>query len=382
MNRFVRFFLCGGLLAVLCWCDTTPPQASAAKPSPPPPPPLPPMRYQIQFWTTPSGEGYVNGMNNLGQVVGRFTGEDGLNRAYLYDPAVDPALAVDLNTLVAAPAGWTIWTAVDINEHGVIVGGLRLDADPNVSRGFVLDTAAAVPVVELLPDQDWDYSYARRINENGDILGIFEYPDGVSQGMYVYHPALDALPIEFGPIDHFNNTALNNPTSGHGTQAAGTLANGTTFRWTRGLGSQVLGTNFAFVAWDLNDAGTVCGYAMVAGKRPNSTVMKTARYNTSLEVLSGTGSHLASRINSSGDLLSEAYPYNYTYQDGWGFLNIDNLIDTTDPDAAVWFSSVLRYPSDLSDRVPGPNVGEITGRLGFSDNTSLFYVLTPVSTGP
>ena len=106
-----------------------PAKSFAAKPAPPPP--LPPVRYHIQYWALPTPiptkNFAMNTMNNLGQVAGWYVNAAGDQRAYLYDPEINPTAAVDVETEFAPagiPAGWKIAGTIGINNHGLIVGYL------------------------------------------------------------------------------------------------------------------------------------------------------------------------------------------------------------------------------------------------------------------
>ena len=82
---------------------------AAKPPKNPPPPPLPPVRYQIQYWTIPGAIEVqdIYDTNSAGQTVGSFRIDlngDGISdasRAYLYDPSVDTEFGIDLNLLVS-----------------------------------------------------------------------------------------------------------------------------------------------------------------------------------------------------------------------------------------------------------------------------------------
>lgn len=325
-------------------------------PQNPPTAPLPPVRYQIQFFDVPNPDGnsVLNDMNNQGQCVGWYIDAGEVKRAFLYDPLVDPSMAVDLNTIVTAPQGWVIASAVGINGHGVIVGYLEPEGSTGAVRsGFLLDPAQ--PVLTLLPDSTWDYTFPRRINENGDVLGVYynHNPDE-TWGTYLFNSSTDTEVTVLGDVRN-TNVALNNPTDSHDVQVAGTLPDNSAFRWTRGQGLEVLPLISPDVS-GINDAGTVSGSTSVKLKG-NRSERRAMRYSSSLELLPSPYVN-ASAINSSSDVsLGTAF-----YRDDWGALPIDELIDTSDPDAALWFSNSRTSVGllKLTERLPE------TGFCGFA----------------
>lgn len=341
---------------------------------------LPKVRYQIQMWDMPhDAGGVVNDMNNLGQVVGWELLESGAKHAYLYDPQVDPTTAVDLNAVVAAPEDWVIASAVAISDSGVIVGYLEpVESDGTVRAGYVLDTAAEAPALQPLPDGEWAFTYPRGINEDGDILGVYRKPTGLF-GVYVYNPAVDTGLIDLGvDLQHENYCALNNSTPTRGAQVALQVYDGSSSgfatSWTRadGFTAPLPGSDTS--VRDINDAGTLCGgtYAKPDNKGP--TRLYPFRYSTALEVLA-YANRAAGRINSAADLLLGEV----LYRQETGFLRIDDLIDRNDPDSALWFTGHPTYPSDMTDRVAGPDLGLLAGRHELTDGTLVNFLLIPVS---
>lgn len=85
----------------------------------------------------PLAESQALALNEHGQIVG-FTGPSAFAaRATIWQGAD----ALDLNTLIdpaALEGGWYLSSAEDINESGWIVGVARLDADPTMTRAFLL----------------------------------------------------------------------------------------------------------------------------------------------------------------------------------------------------------------------------------------------------
>jgi uncharacterized membrane protein len=66
---------------------------------------------------------FALGLNNVGQVVGARNAGGGARTAVLWD--LNAGTGVDLNTFLGQAeleAGWVLYTARDINDHGVIVG--------------------------------------------------------------------------------------------------------------------------------------------------------------------------------------------------------------------------------------------------------------------
>jgi probable HAF family extracellular repeat protein len=80
----------------------------------------------------------IGGMNQHGQVVGTGNTWDGPDVAFI---SSDGALA-DLNTLVDPALGWRITSAIDINDHGQIIGNACRDGLCSAVR---LDMASVVP---------------------------------------------------------------------------------------------------------------------------------------------------------------------------------------------------------------------------------------------
>lgn len=80
----------------------------------------------------------IGGMNQLGQVVGTGNTWDGPDVPFI---SSNGAL-IDLNTLIDATVGWTITSALDINDHGQIIADACRAGQCSAVR---LDLASAVP---------------------------------------------------------------------------------------------------------------------------------------------------------------------------------------------------------------------------------------------
>jgi probable HAF family extracellular repeat protein len=384
MNMIRRNLL--ALLTIIgCVLMTSPVSVMAGKPvPPPPPPPVPKLRIQFFDVPNPAGEKYTIQMNNHGQVVGFYRTASGERHAFLYDPAIDAQMAVDLNDLLDAPEGWVIAGARDINDFGAIVGFLHPIGDESVSRGFVCDLSAAVPTVQTLPDSAWISSIGHRINENGDVIGKFRNADG-TYGGYVYHTGLYGAADVAVTVLSTNGSlaALNNPVGTRDTQVLGQdAATGIPFRWTRGQGFESLTPMGTCGVYDMNDSGTVCGWSNVkfkygSGKNTYYEYYNVpVRYTTALQTLSGGyDGELADSINSSGDVVTT---YDRLYSDLWGFRTLNSLIDPADPNAVAWNSKSNLYCTGLNDRDATTKCGQVSGVIWWADGTEQFFLLTPV----
>ena len=367
---------------------------------------LPPVRYRIAFPAMPAnatGGVNIDDINNLGQVVGWYSTADG-HRAFLYDAKVNANSVIDLNTLVQTglPDGWHLSSAVGINDKMVIVGCIEPTGGPigQFRQPIAIDLGTETPVVDLLPDVGVDNSYGKHINENGDILGVYQTENGYyawffNPGLYDGNPQVraerDGLPLDMtqqvpqrleslGGRAHFFH--LNNAVGTAPPQIAGEFDNGIAFRYTTG-DSPVLETfpelNLYVDGLDgLNDSGTFCGtlYFPKIGKSKAYTV--PFRYNTTLDELPAL-SDITTGINSSGDLIFG----NYIYRDDWAadygraYVPIDDLVVGTEADLATWFSGTSFAMWELSDRAGASNSGTIAGNLGGVAPSPILFVLTP-----
>jgi hypothetical protein len=146
-----------------------------------PPAPLPAVRYEINRVDFPADSySNINDVNNFGDVVGwvAFTegdGSRGPNRAYLANPAMSQFVLLDsIVDTSNLPANTWLASVVGINDHGVVVGYTLNDADERYP--FAVDLALERPVVDLLPRTGFVYDYASKINNRGEIVGVFLNP--------------------------------------------------------------------------------------------------------------------------------------------------------------------------------------------------------------
>jgi probable HAF family extracellular repeat protein len=113
----------------------------------------------------------ASGINDAGDIVGAYTGRDGLNTAFLYrHGAVD-----ELGTL-----GQTVRSsdAADINNRQQIVGNSLTDTPTGgggfVTRAFLYQHGA----MTALPTRAGYGSIAAKVNERGTVVGRIENNDG------------------------------------------------------------------------------------------------------------------------------------------------------------------------------------------------------------
>ena len=370
---------------------------------PPPPAELPDVRYEIKFIELPANatgtpSPYVNEINNLGQVVGNYSAEDG-ERAFFFDGVQ----AIDLNAIVTAglPDGWRLRSALAINDWMVVVGNIeKIGSDPIETRPIAIDLAAVNPVVDLLPDVGvvFGLTAGYRINENGDILGIYELADGI-WGAWFFNPGLydgdpevrdlrdgipqdmsdespDPLLIPFRGLD----LSLNNPVGDSRAQVAGDVDH-VPFRYTLGDAEPEWFPEVDLVLWvgGLNDSGTFCGLhrgPKIKGKIKVDPFRFDESLETSLELLPTDNYQQPYGMNSWGDLLTSSY----VYRDDWGWVKINDLVVGTDADMQAWSSgnAYVAYQNGINDRGGLSLAGQIAGY--FSDGR--LFVLTPEPLAP
>lgn len=113
----------------------------------------------------------ASGINNAGDIVGTYTGRDGLGMAFRYRHGA----VYDLGTL-----GQTVRSsgAADINERGQIVGNSFIDTPTGngslETRAFVYQHGA----MTALPTRPGYSSIAARVNQRGQVVGRIESIDG------------------------------------------------------------------------------------------------------------------------------------------------------------------------------------------------------------
>ena len=358
---------------------------------------VPTFQYELTIPQMPSdaiGGVQVNDLNNRGQVVGWYLAVQG-QKAFLYDPSI-PGGTIDLSALnlPGIPVGYQISSVVGINDHQVLVGYLTNDFNQSGNRtAFALDWATEHPVVDLLPNMESTLSYGRKINENGDILGLY---NGLSTesleylfnpGIYAGDPEIRAL--RDGQAFDFSNdataplpyggTLLNNPVGNSPAQVAGTDPNGIAFRYTTGpqpIYETFLEIDLSGFVWGINDAGTFCGTVRVtsSGKGKQTKTIVPFRFNTSVETLPNVDSSYVRGINNSGDVIGDG-----VYRDNQGWIPARDLpVVGNANDMFTWFASPSRPDlMCISDRVTPDDVGFIAGRISDGSNNVLF-LLTPV----
>lgn len=356
---------------------------------------LPPVRYRINFPQLPANADatdtmWVNGRNNWGQVVGKYSAEDGW-RPFLFDP--NAGQVMDLNAIVTGglPDGWRLRSALAISDWMVVVGSME-EISSGLILPFAIDLAAENPVVDLLPDVGPLDSWGRKINENGDILGYYQTADGRWEH-WIFNPGLygdsasreprDGTPQDMsGEIPEFLLQSalsgafhLNNPVGDSPAQIAGVNADGIAFRYTLGDAEPEWFPELN-VHWDrivsINDSGTFCGLSFPSKGKPRTDPF---RFNQSLELLPLDVSwsifeEFLQDMNSSGDLISQQY----VYRNDWGWVHINDLVVGTEADLQVWHS-LTSDMSVINDRAGQIGSGQIAGRLG-----SILFVLTPEPT--
>ena len=317
---------------------------------PPPEPELPPIEYLETKIALPAAGvqgARLNRFNELGMIGGYYYFPDQIHdrRAYLYDPGdpLNPYSAIDLNEL--APVGlhpdWIIRSVVGMNNNGLVVGYISLFDDVTIRRGFVMDLAADPVELYTLPDDGWGWvdTYARNVNDNGDILGVFQRAD-LSKGVYLFNPGLRGgdLDADLEVLDinayAYNFMDLSNPLPGAASKIVVELAGGGIAEYTRG-GSVNVTTDPAPINPVLNANGDVAAHAYVEtvvpiNKKKSEIVSEWALYRDfgmGAEVtLGGQGS--CDGMNNSGTVVLTGYGSSlgkYLYHDDWGFLDLYDL---------------------------------------------------------
>jgi probable HAF family extracellular repeat protein len=105
-------------------------------------------------------------LNDAGVAVGAFLDAKGARRAYSCDQNNQ---TTDLSPIIGQPESW----AADINNGGVIVGGVRHSSDWNdpFTRAFIYEPGAANPVRILEGFPNYPNCYASAINSEGQVVG-------------------------------------------------------------------------------------------------------------------------------------------------------------------------------------------------------------------
>lgn len=313
---------------------------------PPEPPPLPPIEYVPTFFSAPAGtdRATLNDYNETGIAVGRCLTPDGDEHGWIYDVDSMTGVAVDLNDLDISGLdnGWYIACASGVSNNGLVVGYVLPEDGPAGRTGFVLDLVTMV--IHPLPDAAWTDTYARKVNDNGDLLGVIF--DGEKWYAYLFNPGLRGTPdveaelIDI-PLPYATSIALNNPPPGVPTTVVGYEDGGGFFQFTRGE-TVVFRDDITPAAWKLviNDFADFAGVAWVetvvpVNRKKTTTITERAlwRDTGAVETLvkfgeDGRGVNVTG-LNNSGTVYFWSWddPSNIRiYHDGYGDLQLADLI--------------------------------------------------------
>jgi hypothetical protein len=381
-----------------------------------PPVTLPAVRYQINRMDFPADSyTYINDVNDLGEVVGWISfiqadGTTGPRHAYVANPAMSEFTLlesiVDTSNL---PADAWLASAVGINDHGVVVGYTLNDADERYP--FAVDLALDSPVVDLLPRTGFVDDYARRINNRGEIVGVFSNPldpettedDYVS--MWYLDPLLYGDPATRIPrdVDEFGNPVavdlshlspvslesilgptltgalISNPSDNGPTFIGGNSAiDQAPFRLNISTMTAEFLTDFipdgSIVGIDAS--GAVAGRGLEPGKGKKLTTYGY-RYSSALEVLPEPTPTATGRVGEVllGDGITGAFALYRDWQDGLGSRSVplDDLVIGSSEDLDAWYTSEF----GVTQMASGGTIALKMGGGAVDELVTLFEVPSP-----
>jgi hypothetical protein len=332
---------------------------------------LPSVRYQIQFYSIPGMNLAINyrDTNSKLQTVGRAYTPAGINYAYYYDPAIDPAYAVVLNSVVSGiPDGCSIRAATAINE----VGQISVIVEPVSSPGGLyqagmVDMNQNPPRLFIVPDRNFtNYSAPGDINDWGDLSISYRNAVGTT-GYYVYNfnPASGIIdPTDLG----LESSVASHPFINNARQIVCRVSN-------EALRISWDGSTERFgdlEPWGITESGGFGGVARVSSSKRgggSSESIYAFLVDASLEIRTDTEGALD--LNDSFDYVSK----NKLYHRQLGTFQIYDLIDKTDPDAALMSTNPYCFMIGSRDGVT--NFPTLVGAsLGTTPNRG--FVLIPV----
>lgn len=358
----------------------------------------PPVTYGLKLFAMPPDyEGStvsVEEMNVDGEIVGFYPLPDGTKQPFYFNAFSNDVVVTNLNDIELDPAhgvptGWYIYAATGINKWGDISGALALESNPAVLRGFVLELRpdptdlTLKPRMHLIPDGFWDHTYARRINDAGEVLGR-----GDDMMSYIYRPPLhgtagDAnvqiLPFVFDAW----YAHLNNPTAQHDTQiVAWSSAIGEYVRYTLGDdAAEILNLDVRDVR-GLSDTGSLCGY-------------RKSRKNLVGYLYDGVFHDLpevdfAQGVNASDDVVGDRYGTGpILYHKTHGAIDLETVVAASDSEQQLWINGDPGFSRITNRGVVGAGTAladfpAVAGTLRRYDTEYSYfyegYVLIPLTT--
>lgn len=379
----------------LAWAKKPP------KDPPPEPPPPPPVTYAITWLETLGGHTWVYDLNDLGDVVGGYYLTPGSTtyHAYLNLAGVDGAREViDLNDLIDDP-DCVLLRARGINNVGQITGQAEVKVNGEwVGASFRYTPGSTSPLENLgtVEDEDLD---VRDINDQGVVVGNRPSP-------FRYTDHMEFLEDLVAPDSPWTfNTAPRIDNSGR-IVGEGTI-NGETHAYRLMPGSTPDATvveDLGFLdGWraDISNVGHVAG-SFVARRRGHRETYHAFLYTPAgdmldLGALSGDRASYAHSVNDLGQvsgngtvaISKQIYWKAFLYLDGYGMLNMDDLIDPVANSEAtlIWWDHLtgrheevrINNPRLLDGSLDEQGYGQIIGN-GWSDitETGESYLLTPV----
>jgi hypothetical protein len=234
----------------------------------------------------------------------------------------------------------------------------------------------------------WSFSRPQRINESGDIAGVYRKTDSTWGAYFI--PAVSGVVVELRD-QNVGSTGMemNNPDPGAGRAAqVVVMSDGEAYCWTTSSDtSDILSGLTSPLVEGINDSGTIGGSTLV--KRTRYPMRYNASLENPLQILSGVSGY-GRHINSAGDLVvaTSSATY-YLYHDSWNYLKVDALIDPNDLHAAAWFARKQYGLFGFTDRIitdsskgDETEFGLLSGTLTNPDSTGVNFLLIPVRKTP
>ena len=275
---------------------------------------------------------YATGINDSGQVVGDSYTSAGEQHAFLYDSTNGMK---DLNDLISANSGETIYEATAINTDGKIAATVfkHFDMAPNFCgqesdswdsylAAVLTPATTATPTTYGVQDVGTlgaDYSEAAGINGSAQVVGT-SWTSSCSQHAFLYDEGATPKMQDLGFLGNDYSYAMSMNDSGQvvgrsfRSSFAGSCSNDCfrAFLYDSTNGMKDLGTlGGDSRAWGINDSGQVVGNSYVSGSGDHGFLKESGQpmidLNTLIPADSGWTIHDARAINSKGQIAAIGY---------------------------------------------------------------------------